>query len=60
MASFSSKIRKFRFGMGWTQVVAAKKLGVTQSAWSRWENGLSPPKASNRKKILDRMNKIAK
>ena len=46
-----SPLKFYRLQAGLTQAEVADKLGVTQSALSRWENGANPPLPKYRRKL---------
>lgn len=49
----SSRLRAARKAKGWTQKSLAEKLGLTKSAVSNWENGISTPHYEELTRLAD-------
>ena len=46
ISAFSERLKDLRIDAGMTSDQLAKKIGVTKSTISFWENGVNEPKAS--------------
>lgn len=46
MSAFSERLKDLRIDAGMTSEQLAKRIGVTKSTISFWENGVNEPKAS--------------
>lgn len=51
--SLDEKIIKLRNQKGWSQIDIALKLNISQSAYNKWESGLTKPKMKNLQKLAD-------
>lgn len=53
MAQWPDYVKALRGRLGLSQAVLAERLGVDQTAVSRWERGLDAPRASLRRRLLE-------
>lgn len=53
MSHWPDFIRQLRTRAGLSQAVLAERLGVDQTAVSRWERGLDAPRLAMRRKLID-------
>ena len=54
MSLFSSRLKQLRIGKGETQDSIAEYLGITRSAYSGYERGITVPPYKKAKKLADR------
>ncbi len=46
-----SDIKKARLAKGWSQIEAARRIGVSALTFQLWERGAGKPNPENRKKL---------
>lgn len=51
--SLETKLRKLREQKGWSQMDVAHQLGISQSAYNKWEAGQAKPTLPNLQKLAE-------
>lgn len=53
LMSLETKLRKLREQKGWSQMDVAHQLGISQSAYNKWEAGQAKPTLPNLQKLAE-------